>query len=124
MLNLPKNLSITTETTPSPVTFTVVLAMSNKRSVATIIPIPSIGIPTTPKTTPSVTRLAEGTAATPIDIIEDFLQKGIIGSISKFHYSIMGYQGRDTSHLINFSGPEIAKSMKQDNVDLAILAPV
>ncbi|OUU74190.1 MAG: hypothetical protein CBC29_08625 [Methylococcaceae bacterium TMED69] len=62
--------------------------------------------------------------ALPIDIIEDFLQKGIVGSISKFHYSIMGYQGSDTSHLINFSGPEIAKSMKQDNVDLAILAPV
>ena len=36
----------------------------------------------------------------------------------------MGYQGRDTSHLKDISSPEIAKSMKQDNVDLAILAPV
>ena len=62
--------------------------------------------------------------ALPIDIIEEFQQKKLIGSISKFHYSIMGYQGRDTSHLKNISSPEIAKSMNQDNVDLAILAPV
>ena len=62
--------------------------------------------------------------ALPIDIIEDFRQKGLIGSVSKFHYSIMGYQGRDVSHLANISSPEIAKSMEQDNVDLAILAPV
>ena len=62
--------------------------------------------------------------ALPIDIIEDFHRKGIIGSVSSFHYSIMGYQGSDTSQLINRTSPEIAKSMKQDNVDLAILAPV
>ena len=62
--------------------------------------------------------------ALPMDIIQDFYQKGIVGSISKFHYSIMGYQGSDMSHLKNQSSPEIAKSMKQDNVDLAILAPV
>ena len=62
--------------------------------------------------------------ALPMDIIQDFYQKGIVGSISKFHYSIMGYQGSDTSRLKNQSSPEIARSMKQDNVDLAILAPV
>ena len=62
--------------------------------------------------------------ALPIDIVEDLASRGVIGSVSNYHYSIMGYQGKDTSHLANISSPEIARSMKQDNVDLAILAPV
>ena len=61
--------------------------------------------------------------ALPIDIVEDFYSRGIIGSISNYHYSIMGYQGKDTSHLANISSPEIAKSMKQDNVDLQFSRP-
>ena len=40
------------------------------------------------------------------------------------HYSIMGYQGNDTSTLEKESAPEIAAAMKSEEVDLALLAPV
>ena len=40
------------------------------------------------------------------------------------HYSIMGYQGGDSSGLEQESAPEIAAAMKSEEVDLALLAPV
>ena len=41
------------------------------------------------------------------------------------HYSIMGFQGNDTSALSsNESAPAIAEAMKSEEVDLALLAPV
>ena len=49
---------------------------------------------------------------------------GVVGSVADTHYSIMGYQGNDSSTLVNESAPEIAASMKRDDVDLALLAPV
>ena len=58
------------------------------------------------------TRLAELAAA------------GIIGDSAAHHYSIMGFQGDDSSVLENQSAPEIARAMHDDEVDLAILAPV
>ncbi len=58
------------------------------------------------------TRLAELAAA------------GIIGDRAAHHYSIMGFQGDDSSVLENDSAPEIARAMHDDEVDLAILAPV
>lgn len=52
----------------SPVTFTVVLHMSNIRSTAKIKPIPSIGIcGNNPKTMVNITKPAPGTAAEPIE---------------------------------------------------------
>lgn len=59
-----------------------------------------------------VTRLAELAAA------------GVVGASAPHHYSIMGYQGDDSSVLENESAPEIARAMRDDDVDLAILAPV
>lgn len=58
------------------------------------------------------TRLAELAAA------------GIIGDSAAHHYAIMGFQGDDSSILENDSAPEIARAMHDDEVDLAILAPV
>ena len=62
--------------------------------------------------------------ALPTEILKTLVSDRVIGSIAKNHYSIMGFQGEDSSHLANVSGPEIANHMKQDKVDLAILAPV
>lgn len=58
------------------------------------------------------TRLAELAAA------------GIIGESAPHHYAIMGFQGEDSSALENDSAPAIARAMHNDEVDLAILAPV
>ena len=62
--------------------------------------------------------------ALPTGVLKTLASNGIIDSVSKNHYSIMGFQGEDSSHLANVSSPEIANHMKQDKVDLAILAPV
>jgi hypothetical protein len=40
------------------------------------------------------------------------------------HYSIMGYQGNDTSALERESAPAIAEAMRHEGVDLALLVPV
>jgi hypothetical protein len=50
--------------------------------------------------------------------------EGSVGAIAETHYSIMGYQGDDTSTLETKSAPEIAEAMRNEEVDLALLAPV
>ena len=62
--------------------------------------------------------------ALPTAILKNLALSGVIRSVASKHYSIMGFQGDDSSHLANISSPEIANHMKQDKVDLAILAPV
>jgi hypothetical protein len=47
-----------------------------------------------------------------------------VGSLADTHYSIMGFQGSDSSQLENESAPAIAEIMKSEEVDLALLAPV
>ena len=62
--------------------------------------------------------------ALPLDRLRECAEAGEIGAISDTHYSIMGYQGNDTSTLEKESAPEIAAAMKSEEVDLALLAPV
>ena len=44
--------------------------------------------------------------------------------MAETHYSIMGFQGADSSRLENESAPAIAEIMKSEEVDLALLTPV
>jgi len=62
--------------------------------------------------------------ALPLDRLRDLAEEGVIGSVAETHYSIMGFQGNDTSALENESAPAIAEIMKSEEVDLALLAPV
>ena len=62
--------------------------------------------------------------ALPLDRLRELVAAGEVGSMARSHYSIMGYQGNDTSELEQKSAPEIAAAMKSDEVDLALLAPV
>ncbi len=62
--------------------------------------------------------------ALPVDRLRELAAEGVIGSVAASHYSIMGYQGSDSSTLENKSGPEIAQAMQDEAVDLAVLAPV
>ncbi len=62
--------------------------------------------------------------ALPLDRLREFAGAGEIGSVADTHYSIMGYQGNDSSELATVSAPQIAASMKNEEVDLALLAPV
>lgn len=62
--------------------------------------------------------------ALPLDRLRELVAEGSVGAMASTHYSIMGYQGNDSSRLVDESAPEIAASMKRDDVDLALLAPV
>ena len=62
--------------------------------------------------------------ALPLDRLRELVDEGVVGAIAGTHYSVMGYQGNDSSRLENESGPAIAEAMKSEEVDLALLAPV
>jgi D-proline reductase (dithiol) PrdB len=62
--------------------------------------------------------------ALPLDRLRELHAEGLVGSVAETHYSIMGYQGNDTSALEEKSAPEIAARMQSEEVDLALLAPV
>jgi D-proline reductase (dithiol) PrdB len=62
--------------------------------------------------------------ALPLDRLRELAAEGVVGSSADTHYSIMGYQGNDSSELVGESAPAIATAMKGDGVDLALLAPV
>jgi D-proline reductase (dithiol) PrdB len=62
--------------------------------------------------------------ALPLERLQGLVEDGTIGSMAETHYSVMGFQGNDSSKLVQESAPEIAASMKSEEVDLALLAPV
>jgi D-proline reductase (dithiol) PrdB len=62
--------------------------------------------------------------ALPLDRLCELVTEGVVGDMAATHYSIMGYQGSDASTLERTSAPEIAAAMKDEEVDLALLAPV
>ena len=62
--------------------------------------------------------------ALPLDRLREFVSDGSVGAMAESHYSIMGYQGSDTSALEEQSAPEIAAAMRDERIDLALLAPV
>ena len=59
-----------------------------------------------------------------VDRLRELVATGRVGAIADSHYSIMGYQGNDTTTLEQESAPAIARAMKDEQVDLALLAPV
>jgi len=62
--------------------------------------------------------------ALPLDRLREAVAAGDVGAMADSHYSIMGYQGNDSSTLVGESAPAIAAAMKSEEVDLALLAPV
>ena len=62
--------------------------------------------------------------ALPVDRLRELVSEGHVGAIADSHYSIMGFQGSDSSRLVEESAPAIADATKSEEVDLALLAPV
>jgi D-proline reductase (dithiol) PrdB len=62
--------------------------------------------------------------ALPLDRLRELVDEGVVGDLAPTHYSIMGYQGNDSSELENQSAPAIAEAIRSEEVDLALLAPV
>jgi D-proline reductase (dithiol) PrdB len=70
------------------------------------------------------TIAANHLVALPLDRLRELVSAGEVGAMAETHYSIMGYQGNDTSTLEAESAPQIAAAMVREEVDLALLAPV
>ena len=56
----------------------------------------------------------------PIDRLHELAKAGVIGSVAEYHYGFMG-GGGDQEAFTNSTGPEIARKLKEENVDAVIL---
>jgi len=50
-------------------------------------------------------------------------REGAIGKLADEHYSFMGYQHRSLADWQNTQGPELARRLKEGQVDVLLLAP-
>jgi D-proline reductase (dithiol) PrdB len=62
--------------------------------------------------------------ALPLARLDELVAAGEVGASAQTHYSIMGFQGNDSSKLENESAPAIAEALIGEEVDLFLLAPV
>ena len=58
----------------------------------------------------------------PIDRLEELREQGAIGSLADNNYSFMGAL-RDTARVYNGTGPEVAKKMLDEGVEVVFLTP-
>ena len=61
--------------------------------------------------------------AFPLDRLRELAQQGKVGSLARSYYSFMGAH-RDPRRIIEETGPEAAALMRDEGVDLVLLAPV
>jgi D-proline reductase (dithiol) PrdB len=60
----------------------------------------------------------------PIERLKEFEAGGMIGGVAPRHFSFMGHiVGRHIETLVNRTGPEVAKRLKADGVDIVFLTP-
>lgn len=59
----------------------------------------------------------------PIRAFSELARRGRIGALASEHYSFMGYQDRRLADWRNVQGPELAARLKEQAVDVLLLAP-
>jgi D-proline reductase (dithiol) PrdB len=58
----------------------------------------------------------------PIDRLRELVARGDLGGLGPFHYSFMGAQ-RETGRIARETGPEVARRLAADGVDVALITP-
>ena len=58
----------------------------------------------------------------PIDRLEELQEQGVIGSLADDYYSFMGAL-RDAAKVYSETGPEVARKMQDDGVEVVLLTP-
>ena len=61
--------------------------------------------------------------AFPIDRLREMVERGVIGSVAPNYYSFMGAL-RDMRRVVDTTGPEVARRLKDEGVHLVLLTPV
>ena len=60
----------------------------------------------------------------PLERLQELQQEGVIGQLADTHYSFMGHiDGRHIATLIGQAAQDVAKRLKQDQVDVVLLTP-
>jgi len=57
----------------------------------------------------------------PVDRVREFVARGEIGSLSRTYYSFMGAQRPPYDRLLHDTGPEVAKRLRADGVEVVFL---
>ncbi len=60
----------------------------------------------------------------PIDRLEELAERGVIGSVADHHYAFAGNQDDMVSTVRLDTGPQCAKQMLDEGVDVVLLTPV
>lgn len=58
----------------------------------------------------------------PIDRLQELVERGVVGSLSQSYYSFMGAL-RDPRRVIDETGPEVARRLKDEGVDVVLITP-
>ena len=58
----------------------------------------------------------------PIDRLQELKEEGVIGSLADNYYSFMGAL-RDSTRVVEETGPEVAQKMRDDGVEVVFLTP-
>jgi D-proline reductase (dithiol) PrdB len=58
----------------------------------------------------------------PMDRLQELVQQGVIGSLSRHYYSFMGAL-RNPRRVLEETGPEVAKRLKEEDVDIVLITP-
>jgi D-proline reductase (dithiol) PrdB len=58
----------------------------------------------------------------PIDRLRELVSRGELGGLGAFHYSFMGAQ-RETGRIERETGPEVARRLAAEGVDVALITP-
>ena len=61
--------------------------------------------------------------ALPLDRLRELKEKGLIGEVANWHFSLMG-SITAPARLVSVTAPEIARKLSEDEVDAVLLTPV
>ena len=67
--------------------------------------------------------LTDGNLALPLDRLRELARKSLIGEVAPRHWSFMGSIA-EPSRLLQFTAPEVAARLHDDNADAVLLTPV
>ena len=58
----------------------------------------------------------------PMDRLQELVQQGVIGGVSQCYYSFMGAL-RNPRRLLEETGPEVARRLQEEEVDVVLITP-
>jgi D-proline reductase (dithiol) PrdB len=58
----------------------------------------------------------------PIDRLRELVGRGAVGGLAPYSYSFMGAQ-REVARIENETGPEVARRLREEGVDVALVTP-